>query len=118
MPGKREDDTANLRDEFASVAEAYGLATESGDARRTNRLYDKLVRIAQGLRETKEGRDALLSLVSHPVKWVRLGAAALCLPFGGQKAVLALEELSLEPGFLGLDVEMTLQEWKAGRLKL
>lgn len=58
------------------------------------------------------------ALLSHDDGYVRLNAALCLIPLAPEGARAALIALSREPRTLGFVVEMTLEEWDAGRLTI
>lgn len=86
-------------------------------ARLANRIFDQLHSIAVKLRAEDEGRRGLELLLTHENRGVRLKAASDCLAWGSAGAVAALEGLVSPRGAHSLTAEMTLQEYKAGRMR-
>lgn len=86
-------------------------------ARKANRLFDKLHAIAVQLRDDEGGRTALESLLSHQNRGVRLKAASDCLAWNSSSAIRCLEGLVDPRATHSLDAEMTLQEFRAGRMR-
>ena len=102
------------------TAEYERLAAEwssERNARKANRIFDRLHRAALQLRETEEGRMFVESLLHHEDRGVRLTAAADCLAWGSASAISALEGLVTPRGLHSLDAEMTLREYHAGRMR-
>lgn len=87
-------------------------------ARKANRIFDRLHALALGLRESEDGRRALESLLTHDNRGVRLKAAADCLAWDSAQAVGTLESLVNPRGPHSLDAEMTLREYRAGRMRV
>lgn len=86
--------------------------------RRANRLHDEVVKLCRGVYQSEgQLRDLLLPLLSDADHRVR-GVAAWMLLWEEPKAAAAvLEENARIPGFEGFTAEMTLKEWRAGRLR-
>jgi hypothetical protein len=116
MNAKGADDVAALVAEYADLRVAQDAAFDT--PRKANRLFDRAHVIAKRLRTTEEGRAALMSLMLHDDRGVRLGAAAECTPFAPDQSRVILRELIDPRGRHSLDAEMTLKELDAGRLKM
>ncbi len=96
-----------------------GAATDRGDHEEANAAHDALIRALAALRDSSDrGRSALTGLLGHEDPYVRCWAATHLLPLDEEAATRALEALTSEPPFVGLDAEMVLREWRAGRLKV
>ncbi len=61
-------------------------------------------------------RQAFFLLLADERPWVRLWAASHAIHIDSPRAIPVLQGLSVEPGFLGLDAEMTLELWQKGQL--
>lgn len=81
-----------------------------------NRQHGIISAIFRELRE-RDLQDALLPLLESQDRDVRAWAAAHALTFAPDKGRRVLEHLSKESGIVALEAEMTLREWRAGRLK-
>jgi hypothetical protein len=90
------------------------LATCDPDG--ANRAHDQLHHTYKLLRQTHEGRQALVSLMDDPDPGVRMWAAAHSLQWETEKAKAVLQELIQVGGLLGFEAEMTLKEYAKGRL--
>lgn len=90
----------------------------SGTAGKANKIYDKIRSTERKLKETEEGTQQLISILSHSDGYVRLNAASTLLNIVPREAEKCLEELSKERGTLGFISEITLQEWRKGTLKI
>ena len=107
-------DTNALLSEYEELAVAWDSETNAGKA---NRIFEQIHSISLELRPTKEGRQGLERLLSHPLRGVRLKAAADCLAWNSEAAVTALENLLTPRGTHSLSAEMTLREYRAGRMR-
>jgi hypothetical protein len=100
---------------YAHAARMHREATLTGD-RPTNAEADLIAAVYRELRR-RGGEPALLPLLSSPDEGVRCWAAAHAMEFApeeGEPVLLALAESS---GLLAFNAEMTLREWRAGRLR-
>lgn len=86
-------------------------------AKNANRIFDRLHAIALQLRPLELGRHGLEALLAHENRGVRLKAAGDCLAWGSEAAISALEGLVSPRGTHSLSAEMTLREYRAGRLR-
>ncbi len=86
-------------------------------AKKANRIFDKLHQIALQLRPLESGREGLESLLRHDNRGVRLKAASDCLAWGSEEALSTLEGLVEPRGTHSLSADMTLREFRAGRVR-
>lgn len=109
-----ETDVAHLVVEYEQLSIAW-----EGErvARKANRIFDKAHAIASRLRASEDGRKAFESLLDHHNRGVRLKAASECLAWGSEAALVTLEALVDPPGPYSLDAEMSLREYRAGRMR-
>ncbi|WP_045732381.1 DUF2019 domain-containing protein [Pseudarthrobacter chlorophenolicus] len=107
-------DPASLLSEYEELAVAWNSETNSGKA---NKIFDRIHALALQLRSGEEGKQGLERLLCHPVRGVRLKAAADCLAWNSSAAVTALEDLLTPRGTHSLSAEMTLREYRAGRMR-
>jgi hypothetical protein len=107
-----------LRDAYRDAALAHGAATLSGRHRVANRNVDQLTWIARELRTRGEGGNQVLAeLREHSEPNVRVWAATHSLGIAPTEAEKVLDSAAAgPPGPARLAAEMTLVEWKAGRL--
>ena len=104
---------------YRTTAIEVEAAIQSGRHKVVNRLYARLASLSKELRARGEtGEQLVLTLLSDEILAVRVSAATSALPFAAERAqvVLALASEG-PPSPLRLTAEMTLQEWRAGRLK-
>lgn len=105
---------------YRAGAIARETAIETGRHRVANRLFDNLALLSKELRARGDaGEQLLLELLSDEIPAVRVSAAISALPFAAERAqvVLALASEG-PPSSLRFTAEMTLVEWRAGRLRL
>lgn len=104
---------------YAAAAAAHGTASATGDYRTANKQWAIITSVYRELRS--RGRDAqlaLLELVSSPDDYVRSWAAAHALEFAPEVGEPVLTELANRPrGLASFTAEMTLKEWRAGKLR-
>lgn len=107
-----------LLDVYASAASLHASSTISGDYRITNKQADIVADVYRELRSRGlECQRSLLNLLSHADKGVRGWAAAHALEFAPEDGLPVLESLSTDPGILGHESQMVLEEWRKGTLK-
>jgi hypothetical protein len=106
------------KDRFISEATEHGRCTESGDYKRGNAAFDRMLAAYADLRKRPDqGESVLVELLSHPSAWVRLAAATRLLPLRVDLASSVLEKLASGPqSQVEFDAMMVLREWRAGRL--
>lgn len=107
---------------IAAIAHEYEQSTLSwdaaqSDARRANELFDRMHALSNQLRQSVEGREAMEGLLNHDNRGVRLSAAAACLGWIPERAIVALTSLLKPRGSHTLSAETTLREYEAGRLE-
>lgn len=117
--GRESEDAAAvselIRQYIAAAAEAGRLDIPSW---RQNRAADKVAAIYGELRHRgPDAQAALLTLLDHPDPGVRGWAASHALEFAPDRAVETLEAMQGAEFPHGLNAEMTLREWRAGRLR-
>lgn len=109
------------RDASEDLDDYERLATEwdqaQGDAKKANRIFDQLHALARKMRESAEGRDALESLLNHPLRGVRMKVAGECLAWAPERAMAVLEALRDPRGTHSLSADYTLREYRAGNLR-
>jgi hypothetical protein len=104
-------------DQFLEAAEKHTLATEEGDYQTANANHE-LIRVAIDELDGGNRRDALLSFLEHPNFGVQVWASASLLKRFPDEAISALERIAALDGIIAFNAKMTLQEWRAGRLRL
>jgi hypothetical protein len=114
--GETVDD---LLKRYVEAARIHGAATLAGDSARANAAHDEVAEIYRGFRARgREDQRRLLVLLDHPDPSVVAWAGAHALEFApaeGEPALVALAQQ--DRGVLGFTSEMTLEEWRAGRLQ-
>ncbi len=108
------NDVAQMIRDYERLAVAWDVER---NAKKANRIFDKLHTLALRLRDSAAGREALESLLRHDNRGVRLKAASDCLAWGSTDALAVLEALIHPRGLHSLDAEMTLREYRAGRMR-
>lgn len=90
-----------------------------GDPKGSNRQHDRLIKAIRQIRkQSDQGRVFLSDLLEHENDSVRLWAACHLLTIDEKKAVETLKKIAAKTATwqLQTDAEMTISEWKAGRL--
>ena len=104
---------------YVDAAIENGEAGNNNDHKRANRCYKKMNDCYQKLKN--EGADNLVlnlaPLLRHTDDNVVLWSAMHLLPYKAAEAEEALNKICQGQGLLAFDAEMTLKEWRAGRLK-
>lgn len=106
-----------LLSEFAESAVAWDLLV-GHDAKKANRIFDRLHALAKQLRQTPAGRTGLIGLTRHEVPGVRLLAATECLAWSPDVAVPTLEAIEGSVGLHAVSAKYTLKAYRAGTLDL
>jgi hypothetical protein len=109
---------ADLR--FVKFAREHGRATMSGTARETNKAYDGTIIALRELRQIADkGVSVLLGHLQDDDLSVVSWSALCLLPYRELEAVAALERVAQSgQRHTGFEADMTLREWRAGRLKV
>jgi hypothetical protein len=110
----------NPKDRCIAAAAEHGRSTESGDYKKGNAAYDRMIAALAELRERADrGESVLKELLDHPNGWVRLDAAIHLLPLRAELASTVLEDLASGPqSQLEFNAKMGLREWRAGKLNV
>ena len=112
-----ESDEALIKT-YRIAAGVHGRASASGDSRAANRAHKRLALAYRTLRARGPASQAkLLSLIKDRDVGVRAWVAAHALEFSPAAGEPVLVDLAAQPGLVGFGAKMTLQEWRAGRLK-
>lgn len=106
-----------LLSEFTESAVVWDSLVGS-DAKKANRIFDRLHTLAKDLRQTPAGRSGLLALSGHEITGVRLLAATECLAWSPEVAVPALETIEGSVGLHSVSAKYTLRSYRAGTLDL
>ena len=108
------------KDRYIAEAAEHGRCTESGDYKKGNAAYDRMIAALAQLRgRADQGESVLMELLGHPNGWVRLDAATHLLPLRADLATQVLEDLASGPqSQLEFGAMMVLREWQAGRLNV
>jgi hypothetical protein len=101
---------------YVLAATKFGETRRVRDFRAGNKFADMLALQGTALRNSEDGQAALKSLLNHHDEAVRSWAAKDCLFFAPNLAIPVLEDLAKVPGLRSFAAEMTLKEWRAGRL--
>jgi HEAT repeat protein len=108
---------ANVQALLASYLDLAVAWDGERQAKAANRIFDRLHAIALQLRPLETGRRGLEELLDHENRGVRLKAAGDCLAWGSEAAISTLEDLVSPRGTHSLSAQMTLQEYRAGRMR-
>src|SRR5687767_10244301 len=103
---------------YSEAAAAHGKESDKADPDIGNQQADIIATVYSELR--RRGRDAqlaLLPLLKHTDPHVRGWTGAHALEFASAEGVATLEELRKCGGMLGFDAEITLEEWRKGKLR-
>lgn len=95
----------------ATIVDRQGLPPK-----KANRLFDENRGYFRTLRETPAGQEAIERFLEDPEEAVRLTAAAQTLAWNPERGQAVLEELAAGDSMRAFEAEMTLKEFRAGRL--
>lgn len=107
-------------DLFIEGARQHGEGTVEGDAPVTNRAYKKIITALREIRKAPDKGEAfLVSQLGSENPSIVTWSALHLLPYRHGEAVLALQKVAeTAPPLIAFGAEMTLKEWRAGRLKV
>ena len=119
-PVRAIDMTKSSEDRFIEGARQHGEGTIEGDAPVANRAYKKLIIDLREMRQAPDRGEAfLVSQLGSENPSIVTWSALHLLPYRQGEAVLALEKVvETGPPLIAFGAEMTLKEWRAGRLKV
>jgi hypothetical protein len=116
--GTKDESDEALVETYRIAARDHGRANASGDYRSGNRAHKRLALAYRTLRARGPGSQAkLLHLLRDRDVAVQGWAAAHALEFAPVAGEAVLAELTAQPGPVAFSARMTLQEWRAGRLR-
>lgn len=107
----------NLLKQYISGAEEHGQGTESGDHKKANLAYSHINDAYKKLKEKNPKLTDLIPLLSHSNSSVRSWAASHLLSINSEAALPVLEKISQEKGLTAFSAEMTIKQWKEGKLE-
>lgn len=107
---------AEIREQYRSLALAWAAA--HANPSEANRLFKQHHAYYKMIRDTPEGRAAILSLLDDPDASVRSLAGTHALRIDPVRAEPVLEQLASGGGYTGVDAKYTLIKFRAGRLNL
>jgi len=103
---------------YSSAAAGHYEATKKGDDKAAIREYELLAGAYRELRHRgPQALDVLVPLFTDANQGVRMWAAAHGLMFAPEAAERVLSELAAGRGIVALNAQMTLKEWRRGRLR-
>jgi hypothetical protein len=103
--------------QYRAAASKHGEATLRGTPRVANRNADVVAAVYRELRRRGDER-ALSALLDDDDRGVRGWAGAHALEFAPSEGESVLEILAAEDfGLVSFSAEITLEEWRAGRLR-
>jgi hypothetical protein len=109
----------STKENFISAAADHGRFTESGDFKKCNKAYDRIIEAIHKFKESPDcGEGVLVHLLDYPDDSVKSWAAVCLLRLRPDEAMKILEDVAGRSGLVAFSAEMTLKEWQAGRLKL
>lgn len=107
------EDIDKIIEKYVKASIKYGEAQREGDSKTVNRQAAIVRKIREQLKQNSVyGIEKLEPLLEHENDYVKLKTAFSLLPLLPNKAEKVLQELTSKEGLLGLEAEMTLQEWK------
>ena len=107
----------NIKDAVVRYREGAIANSDFSNPKKANKGARQLHACYKILRESEEGRDALLGLMEDPEPSVRCWAAAHSLQWRPDSARRALEALRDSNGCYSATAQITLVEYDSGRLE-
>jgi len=102
---------------YVAFATDYREATLGSDYIKANKCYKKITECYCKLKDL-QAVSSLKDLLQHENESVVVWASLHLLPYESKIAEDALARIAKKGGLIAFDAEMTLKEWKAGRLKI
>ncbi len=109
--------TESIKDIVARYRQGAIANSDISDPKKANRGAKQLHACYKILRESEEGREALIGLMDDPEPSIRCWASAHSLQWKPDSARRSLEALRDSKGHYSITAEMTLKEYDNGRLK-
>jgi hypothetical protein len=105
-----------LRTQYRALVIEWHEARD--EPKRANKIFEAHHRLYKQLRESNEGREAIIGLLDDETTAVRVMAATHSLAWVPDRAQLVLEEIERENSLYGTDAKYTLRSYRAGNLNL
>lgn len=112
---KQIDNISNALTAFRMAAITQVVATESGDYKKGNNAFDRIIQILKYLKELGKMKE-LEALLSDSNIGVRMFAAYGLLPTSPKIAVPVLKEISQREDIHSLTAKATLEQWEQDTL--
>lgn len=114
----KKNSIAELSAMYEEAATMQWQALQDSNSRAANTQHKRIMALWKELKDRgNEGQAALLALMASSHPHVRVWAAAHVLEFHPRQAEAELERLANgPPSMIRLDAEMTLKQWRAGKL--
>jgi len=104
---------------YARAAIAHASAIADGDSSAANRAHELILAALRELRSgTDRGQSRLEYLAGRDQSAVQVWAATHLLPLNEPAALSILTRLKSESGEFEFEASVTINEWKAGKLKV
>jgi hypothetical protein len=102
---------------FYTATNIHAEATEVGDYKKGNEAHAQIIKALKWLQENSL-THLLLPLLESSSIGTRSWAASYLLLHNEQKAINTLELIASSKTIHGLSAQITLREWRMGRLKI
>jgi hypothetical protein len=113
IDGKIEEE---LR-KYAAAAASYGRAVNNGHVKQSDKCFDEVEKAFEELKLFgDQGLQAVANLLQSDDEGVRLWSAAHLLNYPRFGALPVLEKLKQSPSILSLTAEVTIDQWRDGKL--
>jgi len=112
-PAVRVDE---LRNQYRDLVLAW--EAERDDPKKANKIFKRHHAFYKSIRDSAEGREAIVGLMGDPATAVRLMAATHSLRWLPERAESVLDDIEKEMSFYGADAKYTLQGHRKGTLDL
>ena len=109
-------DITTLLEEYGRTALEWDAAAH--DASKANELFDRNHSLFKRLRDSAEGREGIVRLMSDASPGIRLLAATHSLGWRPKEACGVLHQLEQSGGLHAVSAKHTLRSYRSGNLKL
>jgi hypothetical protein len=106
-----------LINEYIDAAKGYGEGISNGNSKLSDQYFDKIEKLFQEINSLESsGLDEIAKLLQHENESVRLWASSHLLNYPKYASFMILEKIKNSGTILGLTAEVTLDQWRNGKI--